>query len=167
MLDKLLDTESICWRDPSFFSEEALLQRALPYLDLLVNDLWAAQTIAPDRGILKNLALVRDLRSMPGWNMAQWKDGFVALQNLHRFWERNAADSAGHSKRTCSTSRTKLLVYPRHIVLGQGAIGGWPPAAQSVMQVCADVEPEQIIVRTVKILPVVENLKQRFKSFHA
>jgi hypothetical protein len=94
MLDKLLDTESICWRDPSFFSEEALLQRALPYLDLLVNDLWAAQTIAPDRGMLKNLALVCDLRSMPGWNMAQWQDGFVALQNLHRFWERNAAEGA-------------------------------------------------------------------------
>jgi len=94
MLDKLLDTESICWRDPSFFSEEALLQRALPYLDLLVNDLWAAQTLSPDRGMLKNLALVRDLRSMPGWNMAQWEDGFVALQNLHRFWERNAAESA-------------------------------------------------------------------------
>ena len=94
MLDKLLDTESICWRDPSFFSEEALLQRALPYLDLLVNDLWAAQTIAPDRGMLKNLALVRDLRSMPGWNMAQWEEGFVALQNLHRFWERNAAEGS-------------------------------------------------------------------------
>ena len=94
MLDKLLDTESICWRDPSFFSEEALLQRALPYLDLLVNDLWAAQTIAPDRGMLKNLALVCDLRSMPGWNMAQWQEGFVALQNLHRFWERNAAEGA-------------------------------------------------------------------------
>ena len=94
MLDKLLDTESICWRDPSFFSEEALLQRALPYLDLLVNDLWAAQTLSPDRGLLKNLALVRDLRSMPGWNMAQWQEGFEALQNLHRFWERNAADGA-------------------------------------------------------------------------
>jgi hypothetical protein len=94
MLDKLLDTESICWRDPSFFSEEALLQRALPYLDLLVNDLWSAQTLSPDRGMLKNLALVRDLRSMPGWNMAQWEEGFVALQNLHRFWERNAADGA-------------------------------------------------------------------------
>ena len=94
MLDKLLDTESICWRDPSFFSEEALLQRALPYLDLLVNDLWSAQTLSPDRGMLKNLALVRDLRSMPGWNMAQWEDGFVALQNLHRFWERNAAEGA-------------------------------------------------------------------------
>ncbi len=94
MLDKLLDTESICWRDPSFFSEEALLQRALPYLDLLVNDLWSAQTLSPDRGMLKNLALVRDLRSMPGWNMAQWEEGFVALQNLHRFWERNAAEGA-------------------------------------------------------------------------
>ncbi len=94
MLVKLLDTESICWRDPSFFSEEALLQRALPYLDLLVNDLWAAQTLSPDRGMLKNLALVRDLRSMPGWNMAQWEDGFVALQNLHRFWERNSAEGA-------------------------------------------------------------------------
>ena len=94
MLDKLLDTESICWRDPSFFSEEALLQRALPYLDLLVNDLWSAQTLSPDRGMLKNLALVCDLRSMPGWNMAQWEEGFVALQNLHRFWERNAAEGA-------------------------------------------------------------------------
>jgi hypothetical protein len=94
MLDKLLDTESICWRDPSFFSEEALLQRALPYLDLLVNELWSAQTLSPDRGMLKNLALVRDLRSMPGWNMAQWEAGFVALQNLHRFWERNAAEGA-------------------------------------------------------------------------
>jgi hypothetical protein len=44
--------------------------------------------------MLKNLALVRDLRSMPGWNMTQWEEGFVALQNLHRFWERNAADGA-------------------------------------------------------------------------
>lgn len=44
MLDRLLDTESVSWRDPSFFSEESLLQQALPYLDLLVNDLWAARS---------------------------------------------------------------------------------------------------------------------------
>ena len=94
MLDRLLDTESVSWRDPSFFSEEALLQQALPYLDLLVNDLWAARSTPASRAVLRSLIEVRDLRALPGWNMDEWQHGFNAIKTLHRYWERNAAGGA-------------------------------------------------------------------------
>ena len=94
MLDRLLDTESISWGDPSFFSEEGLLQQALPYLDLLVNDLWAARKTTPSTAVLRSLAKVRQLRALPGWNMQEWETGFRAVNTLHRYWERNAADGA-------------------------------------------------------------------------
>lgn len=94
MLERLLDTESISWKDPSFFSEEALLQQALPYLDLLVNDLWAARTLTPSTRILRSLRALGELRALPGWSMPQWEQGFRAVKTLHLFWERNAADGA-------------------------------------------------------------------------
>lgn len=104
MLDRLLDTESISWRDPSFFSEEALLQQALPYLDLLVNDLWSARTAPASAVVLRSMLTVRELRSLPGWNMRQWQEGFKAIQTLHRYWERNAADGAFDSNPDMWTS---------------------------------------------------------------
>jgi hypothetical protein len=104
MLDRLLDTESISWRDPSFFSEEALLQQALPYLDLLVNDLWAARNTPASMRVFRSLSTVRSLRSMDGWTMQHWQDGFNALNVLHKYWERNAADGAFDSNPDMWTS---------------------------------------------------------------
>ncbi len=104
MLDRLLDTESISWRDPSFFSEEVLLQQALPYLDLLVNDLWSSRRIPASALVLRSLVTVRTLRTLPGWNMRQWQEGFNAIQTIHRYWERNAADGAFDSNPDMWTS---------------------------------------------------------------
>lgn len=104
MLDRLLDTESISWRDPSFFSEEALLQQALPYLDLLVNDLWSGRCTPASIRVLRSLSTVRALRELDGWNMRHWQDGFKALKTLHKYWERNAADGAYDSNPDMWTS---------------------------------------------------------------
>ncbi len=104
MLDRLLDTESISWRDPSFFSEEVLLQQALPYLDLLVNDLWSSRRIPASALVLRSLVTVRTLRTLPGWNMRQWQEGFNAIQTIHRYWERNATEGAFDSNPDMWTS---------------------------------------------------------------
>lgn len=104
MLDRLLDTESISWRDPSFFSEEALLQQALPYLDLLVNDLWSGRSTPASMRVLRSLSTVRALRELDGWNMHQWQEGFKAVKTLHKYWERNAADGAYDSNPDMWTS---------------------------------------------------------------
>ena len=104
MLDRLLDTESISWRDPSFFSEEVLLQQALPYLDLLVNDLWSGRSTPASIRVLRSLSTVRALRELDGWNMHQWQEGFKAVKTLHKYWERNAADGAYDSNPDMWTS---------------------------------------------------------------
>ena len=45
MMEKLLDSEAIRWRDPSFFGEERLVQAALPFLKRLVVELLEMSTL--------------------------------------------------------------------------------------------------------------------------
>ncbi len=122
MLDRLLDTESISWRDPSFFSEEALLPQALPYLDLLVNDLWSARTTPAGTSVLRSLALVRSLRSQPGWNMHEWQHGFQAVRTLHRYWERNAAEGAYDANPDMWTSWLFAFTFFEIVEAKRGAV---------------------------------------------
>ncbi|MEJ6738383.1 MAG: hypothetical protein QNK62_05055 [Cryomorphaceae bacterium] len=94
MMEKLLDTEAILWRDPSFFGEERLVQAALPFLHRLIDELLVLSILPINREERRALVILRQLRNLPGWVMPQWEAGFTALQQLHQFFERNSAQQA-------------------------------------------------------------------------
>ncbi len=94
MMEKLLDTEAIHWRDPSFFGEERLVQTALPYLKRLMSELLQLSTIPTSIKEKRAILMLQDLGAMPGWVMPQWEEGFKSLTALHQFFERNSAQDA-------------------------------------------------------------------------
>ena len=104
MMEKLLDSEAIRWRDPSFFGEERLVQSALPYLKRLVDELLEMSTLPTSWGEKKALLTLRDLGNMPGWVMPHWVSGFEALRQLHLFFERNSAHQAFDDNQDAWTS---------------------------------------------------------------
>ncbi len=104
MMEKLLDSEAIRWRDPSFFGEERLVQSALPYLKRLVDELLEMSTLRPCCAEKKALVSLKKLGNMPGWVMPHWAEGFQALRALHLFFERNSAHQAFDDNQDAWTS---------------------------------------------------------------
>lgn len=104
MTEKLLDTEAIHWRDPSFFGEERLVQSALPYLKRLVLELFHLASVPTTVKEKRAVLILQDLGSMPGWVMPHWEEGFKSLTTLHQFFERNSAQDAFDSNPDAWTS---------------------------------------------------------------
>ena len=104
MMEKLLDSEAIRWRDPSFFGEERLVQAALPFLKRLVVELLEMSTLPLQYHEKRALITVRQLSDMTGWVMPHWEDGYHCLRTLHLFWERNSAHQAFDDNQDAWTS---------------------------------------------------------------
>ena len=104
MMEKLLDSEAIRWRDPSFFGEERLVQSALPYLKRLVVELMEMSTLPLQLHEKRAIVALHQLSQMPGWIMPQWENGYTSLRTLHLYWERNSAHQAFDENQDAWTS---------------------------------------------------------------